>query len=109
MRLKTEETYAKVPMMINVTKEGLLKAESDFIAWRLLFARIDHLRIQFLLERLSVERGRESQEKLLDIARTMVDLVVFLWLQRDRFRGMPLLLAKSVSGAIALPPSQKHG
>jgi hypothetical protein len=87
LKVKTAETYAKVPVVMNVTKEGLLNAESDFIAWRLLFARIDHLRIQFLLERLSSERGQESQTKLLEIARTMVDLVVFLWLQRDRFRG----------------------
>lgn len=55
--------------------------------WRLLFGRLDYLRIYFLLERLCVERGGESKQALLDVSREIVDLVVFIWLQRDRSEG----------------------
>lgn len=47
-------------------------------------ARFDYLRINFLLERLSSERGGASKRKLLEVAREMLDLTVFLWLERDR-------------------------
>jgi len=49
-----------------------------------MFMRLDYLRMQFLLERLSVERGGESKQKLVDLAREIVDMIVFLWLERDR-------------------------
>lgn len=52
--------------------------------WRLMAARFDYLRINFLLERLSSERGGASKRKLLEVAREMLDLTVFLWLERDR-------------------------
>jgi hypothetical protein len=55
--------------------------------WRLMFARLDYLRIHFLLERLSVEQGHESKQALLDISREIVDLTVFIWLHRDRTTG----------------------
>jgi hypothetical protein len=52
--------------------------------WRLMFIRTDYLRIQFFLERLSSERGTDSKQKLVDVAREMLDMIVFLWLERDR-------------------------
>jgi len=61
--------------------------ESDFLMWRFLFGRLDYLRIHFLLERLSHERGHESKQKLLEVAREIADLTVFIWLQRDRSTG----------------------
>lgn len=46
--------------------------------------RFDYLRINFLLARLSTERGGASIGKLLEVAREMFDLTAFLWLERDR-------------------------
>jgi hypothetical protein len=50
--------------------------------------RFDRLRIDFLLERLSTEKAGESKRNLFKVARDMLDLVVFLWLERDRFGNM---------------------
>lgn len=61
--------------------------DDDWLMWRFLFGRLDYLRIHFLLERLSHERGHESKQRLLEVAREVVDLIVFLWLQRDRSVG----------------------
>lgn len=55
--------------------------------WRLMFGRLDYLRIHFLLERLCVERSSESKQSLLDVSREIVDLVVYIWLSRDRSVG----------------------
>jgi len=52
--------------------------------WKLIFIRTDYLRILFFLERLSSERGNDSKQKLVDVAREMLDMIVFLWLERDR-------------------------
>lgn len=84
LKIRTVETFQAIPFLTGATKERLLACEWDFFMWRLLFGRMDYLRIHFLLERLSVERGHESRQKLIDVSREMVDLTVFLWLQRDR-------------------------
>ncbi len=47
-------------------------------------ALFDYLRINFLLKCLSSERVGASKRKLLEVAREMLDLTVFLWLERDR-------------------------
>lgn len=49
-----------------------------------MLARFDYLRMNFLLERLSTEREGTSRRTLLEVAREMLDLTVFLWLERDR-------------------------
>ncbi|KUJ21517.1 uncharacterized protein LY89DRAFT_729037 [Mollisia scopiformis] len=81
---RTVDTFSAVPHLITATKEQLNASDSTYVFWRLLFGRLDYLRIHFFLERLSVERGFESKQKLLDVSREMVDLTVYLWLQRDR-------------------------
>lgn len=70
--------------MTHISKDQLAGSESGQDLWRFFFRRLDYLRIHFLLERLIVERGHESKQNLLDISREMVDLTVFLWLQRER-------------------------
>ncbi|TVY18621.1 hypothetical protein LARI1_G006012 [Lachnellula arida] len=81
------EIYTHVPGVLNVTKESLVDMESDLHMWRFLFGRLDYLRIHFLLERLSHERGHEGKQRLLEVAREIADLTVFVWLQRDRSAG----------------------
>jgi len=64
-----------------------IACKDEKLMWRLMTVRFDYLRINFLLERLSSERGRASKRKLLEVAREMLDLTVFLWLERDRSAG----------------------
>ncbi len=56
-----------------------------------MFARLDYLRIHFLLERLAVERGHENKQILLDVSREIVAMVTFIWLQRDRTAAIMIL------------------
>jgi hypothetical protein len=83
LKARAEQIYAQIPFLTNVTKDIFLKSKLNNLMWRRFWARLDYLRIQFLLERLCVERGQESKQKLLDISREMVDLTALVWLQRD--------------------------
>ena len=56
----------------------------DKTMWRLLCGRLDYLRIHLLLERLATERGGASKRELFAVAKELLDLTVFLWVQRDR-------------------------
>jgi hypothetical protein len=87
LKRKTEEIYTHIPSIFKITKDLLMEMDDDWLMWRFLFGRLDYLRIHFLLERLSHERGHESKQRLLEVAREMVDFIVFLWLQRDRSVG----------------------
>ncbi|TVY46684.1 hypothetical protein LOCC1_G004116 [Lachnellula occidentalis] len=87
LKKKAYEIYTHVPGVLYVTKESLADMESDFLMWRFLFGRLDYLRIHFLLERLSHERGNEGKQRLLEVAMEIVDLTIFIWLQRDRSVG----------------------
>ncbi|KAE9370015.1 hypothetical protein N431DRAFT_344468 [Stipitochalara longipes BDJ] len=84
LKIKAFEIYSKIPHVLQVTKESLKLIKDDIKMWKLMFMRLDYLRMQFLLERLSAERGGESRQKLVDVAREIVDMIVFLWLERDR-------------------------
>jgi len=84
LKLKAEETYSHIPQITQITKKSLKLCNDDVKMWKLTFMRLDYLRMNFLIERLSVERGGESRQKLLDVAREILDMTVFLWLERDR-------------------------
>ena len=74
--------------------------------WKLIFIRTDYLRILFFLERLSSERGNDSKQKLVDVAREMLDMIVFLWLERDR-SNLSYFDYDYVVGAFNMLPSAK--
>lgn len=84
LKSRTRDSYAKFPKQLQVSKTDLIACKDDQLMWRLMMARFDYLRINFLLERLSTERGGTGIRKLLEVAREMLDLTVFLWLERDR-------------------------
>ncbi|CZR70092.1 uncharacterized protein PAC_19993 [Phialocephala subalpina] len=84
LKSRTRDSYSKFPKQLQVSKTDLIACKDDQLMWRLMMARFDYLRINFLLERLSSERGGASKRKLLEAAREMLDLTVFLWLERDR-------------------------
>jgi hypothetical protein len=84
LKSRTRDTYAKFPKQLQVSKTDLIACKDDQLMWRLMIARFDYLRINFLLERLSTERAVTGIRKLLEVAREMLDLTVFLWLERDR-------------------------
>jgi hypothetical protein len=84
MKLKAQETYSNIPQIMQITKDSLKLCNDDVKMWKLMFMRPEYLRMNFLLERLSAERGGESRQKLVDVAREILDMIVFLWLERKR-------------------------
>ena len=83
LKARAERTYAQIPFLMNVTNDIIRNSQPDNLMWRRFWGRLDYLRIHFLLECLSVERGQENKQKLLEVSREMVDLTAFVWLQRD--------------------------
>jgi hypothetical protein len=77
--------YSKLPKHVQASKKDIVDCKHDTTLWQLLCGRLDYLRIHLLLERLSTERGGASKKELLDVAMEMLDLTVFLWVQRDRW------------------------
>jgi hypothetical protein len=84
LKSRTQDAYSKFPKHLQVSKADLIVCKDDQLMWRLMMARFDWLRMNFLLERLSTEREGTSRRTLLEVAREMLDLTVFLWLERDR-------------------------
>lgn len=87
IKARTIEMYSKFPIQLHVTKQDFLACPDDKTMWRLLCGRLDYLRVHLLLERLSTERGGASKRELFAVAQEMLDLTVFLWVQRDRSAG----------------------
>ncbi|CAG8975664.1 hypothetical protein HYALB_00012322 [Hymenoscyphus albidus] len=84
---KTAEIYQSMPSFRNFDKEGLVASLNASEKWRVLVGahlHLDYLRVHLDLERLSTERGYESKEKLHEIARELVEIIVFFWRERDR-------------------------
>ena len=84
LKSRALDSYSKFPKQLQVSKKDLIACKDDKLIWQLMMARFDYLRINFLLERLSTERAGASKQKLLEVARETLDLLVFLWLERDR-------------------------
>jgi hypothetical protein len=84
LRARTDEIFRQIPKTQGLTKQDYLDCDCDWLMWRLLFRRLDYLRLHFLIERLAVERGHQSKQALVDVSREILDLTVLLWLSRDR-------------------------
>jgi hypothetical protein len=84
LKVRTREMHSKFPVQLQASKADMNKCADDKIMWRLLCGRLDYLRIHFLLQRLSTERGGANKQELFEVAREMLDLTVFLWVERDR-------------------------
>jgi len=64
---------------------GKIDSGCNATMWGRLCGRLDYLRINFLLERLLTERGGASKKDLFDVSRELLDLTVFMWLERERW------------------------
>ena len=67
------------------TRETLTAPVSDQLFSTKLYIRLSHLGDKLLLERLSYKIGNTDGQLMIDSAREMLDLMVLLWMQRDRY------------------------
>ena len=63
LKSRTRDSYLKFSKQLQVSKKDLIACKDDKLIWQLMMARFDYLRINFLLERLSVERGGGQANK----------------------------------------------
>lgn len=86
MKRRYRELQAQWPSQILPTKVDINSCTSEVRLWTMIVGRLDNLPISFLLERLSAERGNGNRQELLDTANEMLELTVYVWVQRDRLR-----------------------
>lgn len=82
LKRRSDEAHNSFPQWLHLTKEI---PPSNSLQWTRLILRLRHLHCSMLMEQLSVKRVHANQQLLLDIAREMLELTVYLWVERDRF------------------------
>jgi hypothetical protein len=58
---------------------------SNSLQWTRFTLRLRYLHCGLLLEQLLIRQAQANQQTLLDIAREMLELTVYMWVERDRF------------------------
>ena len=79
-----QNMFEKALRQLRVSKMDVANAKSNATMWKLLCGQLDYLRINFLVERLLTERGNANKHDLFELAKEMLDLIIFLCLERDR-------------------------
>ena len=83
---RLENTYKSFPAFIRWTPEVLHAPDiSDSKVFHRMAARLQYLEYRLLLERRAHQQGFLDGQSLVDCAREMLELVVAIWVQRDRF------------------------
>ncbi|KAH8592975.1 hypothetical protein B0O99DRAFT_689190 [Bisporella sp. PMI_857] len=81
------EKYLSIPNFVRWDSSLLRSTETrnDNKFWRRLIFHLEYLGDVLLLERLANKQGMTDGQTMIDSAREMLDLVVLVWVQRDRF------------------------
>jgi hypothetical protein len=56
------------------------------VQWTKITLRLRYLHCCLLLEQLSVKKAQTDKQHLIDVAREMLELTVYMWVERDRFQ-----------------------
>ncbi|KAL3424538.1 cytochrome P450 [Phlyctema vagabunda] len=83
IKLRNEQTLLQYPSWLHFVKDT---DAPQGVQWTRLGLRFRYLNCCLLLEQISNRRGQGNKQKLLDVAREMLELTVVLWTQRDQFR-----------------------
>jgi hypothetical protein len=82
---RLDQTYGSFPHFIQ-WNVGLLHSDTnDEDFFTRLTLRLGMLEYKLLLERLAYKQGMSNGQTMADCAREMLELVVLVWVQRDRF------------------------
>ena len=81
---RLEATYASFPECIKLNLHGLDPGPDWAWIYRLCL-RLDVLEYRLILERIAHKNGYRNGQSMVDCAREMLEHVVLLWVQRDRF------------------------
>lgn len=83
---RAEQTYDQFPAFLKWNIEDIISpAISGKVLFPRLLLRLAYLEIRLTMERLAHKRGILDGQSLVDCAQEMLDLTVFIWVQRDRF------------------------
>lgn len=83
---RIEQTYSSFPHYLKFNKANVSDPDvSDHKLWTRISLRLKMLEHRLLLERLAFKQNVLDGQSMVDCAREMLDLVVLIWVQRDRF------------------------
>ncbi|RDW92202.1 hypothetical protein BP5796_01596 [Coleophoma crateriformis] len=83
LKIRNEQTLNSYPPWLHYNKDF---ANPHYLQWTRLSLRFRYLNCCLLLEQLWTKRGNADKQPLLDVAREMLELTVFMWTERDQFR-----------------------
>ncbi|CAG8982274.1 hypothetical protein HYALB_00004508 [Hymenoscyphus albidus] len=83
---RLQQTYDGFPRFLQFSlNDPHIKEKSDYKYWKTLNIRLTFLEHRLLLERLAHKQNIFDGQSMVDCAREMLELVVLIWVQRDRF------------------------
>ncbi|KAG9241596.1 hypothetical protein BJ878DRAFT_519886 [Calycina marina] len=82
LKLKNNRARESLPPWLYLTQET--PGDSN-LYWTCFTLRLRWLHCSLLLEQLSMRHPPHDQQHMLDIAREMLELTVYMWIERDRF------------------------
>lgn len=62
-----------------------LQGQPGWVVFRKLMICLSYLERRLILERLAEKTGDNNWQTLIDCARELLELTVFVWVQRDKF------------------------
>lgn len=82
---RLDQTYSSFPSFIRWNSDLLHSDIDDEEFFTRLVLRLSPLEYKLLLERLAYKQGLSNGQSMVDCAREMLELIVLIWVQRDRF------------------------
>lgn len=82
---RLEQTYASFPECIRWSPESLHTEVDDESFFKRVTLRLQTLELKLLLDRMAYKYNLQNGQVMVDCAREMLELLVTLWVQRDRF------------------------
>jgi hypothetical protein len=82
---RVDQTYASFPPFMHWNINMIGVEEDDEICYNKLSVRLHALELKLLLNRMAYKHNLQNGQELVDCARELLELVVSLWVQRDRF------------------------
>ncbi|KAG9238861.1 hypothetical protein BJ875DRAFT_285697 [Amylocarpus encephaloides] len=83
---RLQHTYSSFPSFLHFSlTDPRIKDLPDYDFWKTLGLRLTFLEHRLLLERLAHKQNVLDGQSMVDCAREILELVVLIWVQRDRF------------------------
>lgn len=83
LKQRNDHAHLSLPHWLQLSKDP--PTSNNHLQWTRFSLRLRYLHRSLLLEQLLIKRAQANQQTLLDISREMLELTVYMWVERDRF------------------------